>query len=52
MTDFDEFVEKKRLKLPNRRYEYKYPKNVDLIKKIIARVLRKTYKHNVVAIFL
>ena len=41
MTDFDEFVEKKRLKLPNRRYEYKYPKNVDLIKKLLQECLEK-----------
>ena len=31
MTKFDEFVEKKRDKLPNRSYEYKYPENLQII---------------------
>ena len=31
MTKFDEFVEKKRDKLPNRSYEYKYTENLQII---------------------
>ena len=31
MTKFDEFVEKKRDKLPNRSYEYKYHENLQII---------------------
>ena len=32
---FDEFIDKKRSKSPNRAYEHKYPENLDLIKELL-----------------
>lgn len=38
---FDEFIDKKRSKSPNRAYEYKYPENLDLIKELLQQCHEK-----------
>ena len=36
---FDEFIDKKRSKSPNRAYEHKYPQNLDLIKDLHKNII-------------
>ena len=38
---FDEFIDKKRNKSPNRAYEHKYPENLDLIKQLLQQCHEK-----------
>ena len=38
---FDEFIDKKRSKLPNRAYEHKYPENLNLIKQLLQQCHEK-----------
>ena len=38
---FDEFIDKKRSKSPNRAYEHKYPQNLDLIKDLLKQCKEK-----------
>tara|TARA_R100001163_G_C5067196_1_gene206144 strand:+ start:1383 stop:1652 length:270 start_codon:yes stop_codon:yes gene_type:complete len=38
---FDDFIDKKRKKLPNRAYELKYPENIDLICDLLKQCHKK-----------